>query len=99
MEERADQLREEVAEIMAASSFSSLHARLHMIDTLESLCLDHLFEQEIDDALQQVVAADVRIVILGPLLFGFVYFGNIDTWFHQVINYSTIYKPTTIHPR
>ena len=35
------------------------------------------------------------IVILGPLLFGFVYFGNIDTWFHQVINYSTIYNPTT----
>jgi len=71
MEERADQLREEVAEIMAASSFSSLHARLHMIDTLESLCLDHLFEHEIDDALQQVVAADVRDCDLGTVALWF----------------------------
>lgn len=56
---------------MAASSFSSLHARLHMIDTLESLCLDHLFEQEINDALQQVVAADVRDCDLGTVALWF----------------------------
>ncbi|KAJ1261197.1 hypothetical protein BS78_09G009500 [Paspalum vaginatum] len=57
MEERAKALKEEVAEIIAAST--GLQERLHIIDTLERLCLDHLFEHEIDDALRQIEAVDV----------------------------------------
>ncbi|WVZ95795.1 hypothetical protein U9M48_041515, partial [Paspalum notatum var. saurae] len=60
MVERANALKEEVAKIIASSNVSSLHERLHIIDTLERLCLDHLFEHEIDAALQKIVAADVR---------------------------------------
>jgi hypothetical protein len=49
MEERADKLREEVAEMIASSTTAG--SKLHLIDALERLCLDHLFEQEICAAL------------------------------------------------
>ncbi|WVZ95781.1 hypothetical protein U9M48_041504 [Paspalum notatum var. saurae] len=57
MAERAETLKEQVAEIIATST--RLHERLHIIDALERLCLDHLFEHEIDAALRQIEAVDV----------------------------------------
>ena len=57
MEERADKLREEVAEMIASSTTTA--SRLHLIDALERLCLDHLFEEEICAALAQMETADV----------------------------------------
>ncbi|TKW24719.1 hypothetical protein SEVIR_3G068100v4 [Setaria viridis] len=71
MEERADKLKEEVAEIMASSTFSGLHERLHLIDTLERLCLDHLFEEEINAALPQMQTADVSDYDLGTVALWF----------------------------
>nr|CAB3459921.1 unnamed protein product [Digitaria exilis] len=59
--DRADELKEQVAQIMVASSTTSgLHGRLHLIDVLEHLCLDHLFEEEINATLSQIEAADLR---------------------------------------
>lgn len=71
MEERADKLKEQVAEMMAGSEYSGLHERLHLIDTLERLCLDHLFEQEINAALQQMETADVSDCDLGTVAMWF----------------------------
>ncbi|WVZ95928.1 hypothetical protein U9M48_041630 [Paspalum notatum var. saurae] len=71
MAERADKLKEEVAGIIASSNFSTLPERLSIIDTLERLCLDHLFEHEIDAALHQIVAADVRDYDLGTVALWF----------------------------
>ncbi|CAD6334944.1 unnamed protein product [Miscanthus lutarioriparius] len=63
MEERADKLREEVAEMIASSTTTA--SRLHLIDALERLCLDHLFEEEICAALAQMETADVSGYDLG----------------------------------
>ncbi|WVZ95807.1 LOW QUALITY PROTEIN: hypothetical protein U9M48_041523 [Paspalum notatum var. saurae] len=71
MAQRADELKEEVAEIIASSNFGSLHERLHIIDTLERLCIDHLFEHDINAALRQLVAADVRDCDLGTVALWF----------------------------
>ncbi|XP_062200557.1 alpha-terpineol synthase, chloroplastic-like [Phragmites australis] len=60
MAERADKLKEEVAKMIASSVTCSLHQRLQLIDVLERLCLDHLFEEEINDALIQIKTADVN---------------------------------------
>ena len=70
MEERADKLREEVAE-MVASSTSTTASRLHLIDALERLCLDHLFEQEISAALAEIETADVSDYNLGTVALWF----------------------------
>jgi hypothetical protein len=70
MEERADRLREEVAE-MIASSTSTTASRLHLIDALEHLCLDHLFQQEISAALAEIEAADVSDYELGTVALWF----------------------------
>jgi len=69
MEERADKLREEVAEMIASSTTTA--SRLHLIDALERLCLDHLFEQEISAALAQVETADVSDCDLGTVALWF----------------------------
>ncbi|CAL4896107.1 unnamed protein product [Urochloa decumbens] len=71
MAERADKLKEEVAEMIASSTFSSLHERLHLIDALERLCLDHLFEEEINAALSQIETADVSGYDLGTVALWF----------------------------
>nr|CAB3445932.1 unnamed protein product [Digitaria exilis] len=59
MAQRADQLKEEVARLIAASDTCSLYQRIHLIDILEHLCLDHLFEEEINDVLTQLQNADM----------------------------------------
>ncbi|XP_062201543.1 alpha-terpineol synthase, chloroplastic-like isoform X3 [Phragmites australis] len=59
MAERADKLKEEVAKMIASSVTCSLHQRLQLIHVLERLCLDHLFEEEINDALIQIKTNDV----------------------------------------
>ncbi|CAL4910726.1 unnamed protein product [Urochloa decumbens] len=71
MAERADKLKEQVAEMIASSTFSSLHERLHLIDALERLCLDHLFEEEINAALSQIETADVSGYDLGTVALWF----------------------------
>ncbi|KAF8725627.1 hypothetical protein HU200_020168 [Digitaria exilis] len=70
--DRADELKEQVAQIMVASSTTSdLHGRLHLIDVLEHLCLDHLFEEEINAALPQIETADVSDCDLGTVALWF----------------------------
>ena len=69
MEERADKLREEVAEMIASSTTTA--SRLHLIDALERLCLDHLFEEEICAALAQMETADVSGYDLGTVALWF----------------------------
>ncbi|OEL13124.1 Beta-sesquiphellandrene synthase [Dichanthelium oligosanthes] len=59
MSQRADQLKEEVAKLIAASGTCSLYQRIHLIDVLEHLCLDYLFDEEINDVLTQLKNADV----------------------------------------
>jgi hypothetical protein len=69
MEERAHKLREEVAEMIASSTTTT--SRLHLIDALERLCLDHLFEQEISAALAEIETADVSDWDLGTVALWF----------------------------
>nr|CAB3452524.1 unnamed protein product [Digitaria exilis] len=67
MAERADKLKEEVAGIIVSSTYCGLRERLHLIDTLERLCLDHLFEEEINAALPQIETADISDCDLGTV--------------------------------
>ena len=81
MAKQADRLKEEVAEMMTTSTdashqekrsdSSSLQERLHLIDALEHLCLDHLFEEEISAALAQIENADVSGYDLGTVALWF----------------------------
>ncbi|KAG2624063.1 hypothetical protein PVAP13_3KG098200 [Panicum virgatum] len=71
MAERADKLKEEVAGMIASSTVGGQHERLHLIDTLERLCLDHLFEEEISAALPQIEAAGVIDCDLGTVALWF----------------------------
>ena len=71
MAERADKLKEQVAEMIASSTFRGQHERLHLIDTLERLCLDHLFEEEISAALSQIEAAGVSDCDIGTVALWF----------------------------
>jgi len=71
MAERADKLKEEVAGMIASSTVGGQHGRLHLIDTLERLCLDHLFEEEISAALPQIEAAGVSDCDLGTVALWF----------------------------
>lgn len=57
--ERCDELKEEVGRLMVVEANSPLHERLHFIDALESLCLDHLLKEEIGAALTQIETAGV----------------------------------------
>ncbi|TVU30124.1 hypothetical protein EJB05_21731 [Eragrostis curvula] len=60
MVKRAEILKEEVRRIIISSSTTfSLHQRLHLIDTLQRLCLDYLFEEEINNVLAQVNNANL----------------------------------------
>nr|QLR06791.1 terpene synthase clade-III-ancestor [synthetic construct] len=59
MVERAEKLKEEVAKMIASSNACGLHERIQLIDALERLCLDYLFEDEINDVLAQINNADV----------------------------------------
>ncbi|KAG0516507.1 hypothetical protein BDA96_09G009100 [Sorghum bicolor] len=70
MEERAEKLREEVAEMIASSSTSTA-SMLRLIDALERLCLDHLFEEEISAALAELETADVSDWDLGTVALWF----------------------------
>lgn len=58
MVRRVEQLKEEVAKLIAASSACSLYRMIHLIDVLERLCLDHLFQDEINDMLIQISNVD-----------------------------------------
>jgi hypothetical protein len=79
--DRADKLKEEVAQMIIASSTAcGLHDRLLFIDALERLCLDHLFEEEINAALSQIEAADVSDRDLGTVALWFYLLRK-----HQVI--------------
>jgi len=69
MEERAEKLREEVAEMIASSSTTA--SMLRLIDALERLCLDHLFEEEISAALAEIETADVSDWDLGTVALWF----------------------------
>ncbi|XP_021302854.1 zingiberene synthase-like isoform X2 [Sorghum bicolor] len=69
MQERVDKLREEVAKMIVSSTTTS--SRLHLIDALERLCLDHLFEQEISATLAQIETADVTDWDLGTVALWF----------------------------
>ncbi|KAF8725626.1 hypothetical protein HU200_020167 [Digitaria exilis] len=71
MAERAGMLKEEVAEMIASSAYSGLCERLRLIDTLERLCLDHLFEEQINTALSQIETADVSDCDLGTVALWF----------------------------
>lgn len=71
MAERADKLKEQVAEMIASSTFRGQHERLHLIDTLERLCLDHLFEEDISAALSQIEAAGVSDCDIGTVALWF----------------------------
>nr|USM07608.1 alpha-terpineol synthase [Cymbopogon martinii] len=69
MQQQVDKLREEVAKMIASSTTTS--SRLHLIDALERLCLDHLFEQEISATLAQIETADVSHCDLGTVALWF----------------------------
>ncbi|XP_072148667.1 alpha-terpineol synthase, chloroplastic isoform X1 [Setaria viridis] len=70
--DRADKLKGEVAQMIVASSTTGdLHGRLLLVDVLERLCLDHLFEEEINAELAQIEAADVRDCDLGTVALWF----------------------------
>ncbi|TVU30158.1 hypothetical protein EJB05_21767, partial [Eragrostis curvula] len=59
MAERVDKLKEEVEAMIDRSSNCSLLERLHLIHDLQRLCLDHIFEDAINDLLTQMRHADV----------------------------------------
>ncbi|RLM79302.1 beta-sesquiphellandrene synthase-like [Panicum miliaceum] len=59
MAERVDKVKEDVAKIVASSVAWDLHHRLQLIDALERLCLDHLFEDDINAALSQIRTANL----------------------------------------
>ncbi|CAL4969479.1 unnamed protein product [Urochloa decumbens] len=59
MAERAGILKKQVEQMMERSSSCSLLQRLHLIHVLQRLCLDHLFEAEINDLFTQIKNADV----------------------------------------
>ena len=59
MEERAQKLKEDVAKLLSCQSTCSLFQRVHLIYALERLCLDYLFEEEINSVLAQIIDADV----------------------------------------
>lgn len=59
MVHRAEQLNEQVAKLIAASGACSLYHRIHLVDALERLCLDYLFEDEINDMVTQIHNVDV----------------------------------------
>ena len=58
MAERAE-VKEDVAKILASSVAWDLDHRLQLIDALERLCLDHLFEDDINAALTQIRTSNV----------------------------------------
>ncbi|RLN16869.1 hypothetical protein C2845_PM02G12910 [Panicum miliaceum] len=60
MKEQAYQLKEEVAKMISCPSTSSLYQKVHLIYVLERLCLDYLFEEEINNMLAQISDADVN---------------------------------------
>uniref|UniRef100_A0ACD5YYU5 Uncharacterized protein n=1 Tax=Avena sativa TaxID=4498 RepID=A0ACD5YYU5_AVESA len=60
MEGRVDDLKKEVAKLIAISATCSLLERLNLIYQLERLCLDYLFETEIDVALTEIHNANIN---------------------------------------
>lgn len=60
MVKRVEELKKEVAKLIAISATCSLPERLNLINALERLCLDYLFETEIDVALVEIHNANVN---------------------------------------
>jgi hypothetical protein len=60
MTERVEELKKEVTKLIAVSATCSLLERLNFICTLERLCLDYLFETEIDVALVEIHSANIN---------------------------------------
>ncbi|CAN6231562.1 unnamed protein product [Urochloa humidicola] len=59
MAERAEKVKDDVAKMVASSASWDLHQRLQLIDALERMCLDHLFEDDINAALTQIETVNV----------------------------------------
>uniref|UniRef100_A0A0D3F4V1 Uncharacterized protein n=1 Tax=Oryza barthii TaxID=65489 RepID=A0A0D3F4V1_9ORYZ len=53
-----ERLKEEVGNMITSSVTSSLLERLHLIDALERLCVNHLFEEEINILLMQISSSN-----------------------------------------
>uniref|UniRef100_A0A0D3F4V4 Terpene synthase N-terminal domain-containing protein n=1 Tax=Oryza barthii TaxID=65489 RepID=A0A0D3F4V4_9ORYZ len=83
MEERAEYLKKEVAKLIVNSRTDSLPEKLHLIDVLERLCVDHLFEEEINAVMDEISDAD---------LCGFIFSVNIDTEFLQFRDEDGIFE-------
>jgi hypothetical protein len=60
MVKRVEELKKEVAKLIAISATCSLPERLNLMNALERLCLDYLFETEIDVALVEIHNANVN---------------------------------------
>uniref|UniRef100_A0A0E0NEF9 Uncharacterized protein n=1 Tax=Oryza rufipogon TaxID=4529 RepID=A0A0E0NEF9_ORYRU len=56
---RLEKLKEEVATMITSSIACSLLERLQLVDALERLCVDHLFEEQINDLLVQISSTNV----------------------------------------
>jgi hypothetical protein len=61
MEERANKLKKEVANVISNSSTCTLLQRMNLIYALERLCLDYHFQDEINCVLAQISEVDVSI--------------------------------------
>ncbi|KAG2650748.1 alpha-terpineol synthase, chloroplastic-like [Panicum virgatum] len=57
--ERADKVKQDVAKIVASSVAWDLHHRLQLIDALERVCLDYLFEDDINATLTEIRTANL----------------------------------------
>ncbi|XP_040376826.1 alpha-terpineol synthase, chloroplastic-like isoform X2 [Oryza brachyantha] len=56
---QAEKLKEDVANIIATSVTCTLLERLQLIDALERLCVNHLFEEEINVLVMQISGINV----------------------------------------
>uniref|UniRef100_A0A0D9VFT8 Uncharacterized protein n=1 Tax=Leersia perrieri TaxID=77586 RepID=A0A0D9VFT8_9ORYZ len=56
---QVDKLKEEVANMITTSVTSSLLEKLHLIDTFERICVDYLFQEEINSLLTQIITANI----------------------------------------
>ena len=57
--ERADKVKQDVAKIVASSVAWDLHHRLQLIAALERVCLDYLFEDDINATLTEIRTANL----------------------------------------
>uniref|UniRef100_A0A0D9VFP6 Uncharacterized protein n=1 Tax=Leersia perrieri TaxID=77586 RepID=A0A0D9VFP6_9ORYZ len=57
---QVEKLKEEVANMITTSVTSSLLEKLHLIDSLERICVDYLFQEEINSLLTQISTANIN---------------------------------------